>query len=98
MNAKTQPHDLPEGACVTAKVPERNQALLGDVVVNPYRLAPLTAIIRDGGRTLSAAHVRVLGRGERGVAIATTCPSARCGPTAASRCSACTPTTSTRWK
>lgn len=69
MNAKTQPHDLPEGACLTAKVPDRDQALLGDVVVNPYRLAPLTAIIRDGGRTLSAAHVRVLGRGERGVDI-----------------------------
>ena len=32
---------------------ERRGALLGDVVVNPYRLAPLTAIIRDGGRSLS---------------------------------------------
>lgn len=70
MNAKTETPVLPEGACLTAKVPERDEALLGDVQVNPYRLAPLTAIIRDGGRALSAAHVRVLGRGERGVDIA----------------------------
>ena len=70
MNAKTETPALPEGACLTAKVPGPDEALLGDVVVNPYRLAPLTAIIRDGGRTLSAAHVRVLGRGERGVDIA----------------------------
>lgn len=69
MNAKTETHELPEGACITAAVPGHNQALLGDVVVNPYRLAPLTAIIRDGGRAISAAHVRVLGRGERGVDI-----------------------------
>ncbi|MBA1202237.1 aryl-sulfate sulfotransferase [Pseudomonas capeferrum] len=69
MNAKTETHDLPEGACITAAVPTHDQALLGDVVVNPYRLAPLTAIIRDGGRTISAAHVRVLGRGDRGVDI-----------------------------
>ncbi|MBJ9977584.1 aryl-sulfate sulfotransferase [Pseudomonas sp. S75] len=69
MNANTQPAALPEGACITARVPETNQALLGDIVVNPYKLAPLTAIIRDGGRTLSGVHVRVLGRGERGVDI-----------------------------
>lgn len=70
MNAKTETPILPEGACLTAKVPERTDALLGDVVVNPYRLAPLTAIIRDGGRNLSAPHVRVRGKGERGVDIA----------------------------
>ncbi|WP_079230404.1 aryl-sulfate sulfotransferase [Pseudomonas putida] len=70
MNAKTETPALPEGACLTAKVPDRAEALLGDVVVNPYRLAPLTAIIRDGGRSLSAAHVRVRGKGERGVDIA----------------------------
>jgi hypothetical protein len=70
MNAKTETPDLPEGACITAKVPERGTALLGDVVVNPYKLAPLTAIIRDGGQVISGAHVRVLGRGERGVDIA----------------------------
>ncbi|MDH4873175.1 aryl-sulfate sulfotransferase [Pseudomonas sp. BN515] len=70
MNAKTETPDLPEGACITAKVPERGTALLGDVVVNPYKLAPLTAIIRDGGQAISAAYVRVLGKGERGVDIA----------------------------
>ncbi|MFG0630951.1 MULTISPECIES: aryl-sulfate sulfotransferase [unclassified Pseudomonas] len=69
MNAKTDTPALPEGACLTAKVPDHDEALLGDVVVNPYRLAPLTAIIRDGGRAISAAHVRVRGRGERGVDI-----------------------------
>ncbi|WP_330114967.1 aryl-sulfate sulfotransferase [Pseudomonas sp. JS3066] len=70
MNAKTETPAIPEGACITAKVPERGTALLGDVVVNPYKLAPLTAIIRDGGQAISAAHVRVLGHGERGVDIA----------------------------
>ncbi|MDH4656603.1 MULTISPECIES: aryl-sulfate sulfotransferase [unclassified Pseudomonas] len=70
MNAKTETPAIPEGACITAKVPERGTALLGDVVVNPYKLAPLIAIIRDGGQAISAAHVRVLGRGERGVDIA----------------------------
>ncbi|MDH4570608.1 aryl sulfotransferase [Pseudomonas sp. BN414] len=70
MNAKTETPAIPEGACITAKVPERGTALLGDVVVNPYKLAPLTAIIRDGGQAISSAHVRVLGRGERGVDIA----------------------------
>ena len=70
MNAKTETPELPEGACITARVPTPDTRLLGDVVVNPYQLAPLTAVIRDGGRAISAAHVRVLGRGERGVTLA----------------------------
>ncbi|MGA4637997.1 aryl-sulfate sulfotransferase [Pseudomonas solani] len=70
MNAKTETPSLPEGACITARVPGPDNRLLGDVVVNPYRLAPLTAVIRDGGRAISDAHVRVLGRGERGVPLA----------------------------
>lgn len=69
MNAKSENLDLPEGACITAKVPDRSSPLLGAVVVNPYKLAPLTAIIRDGGQTIDDAHVRVLGKGERGVSL-----------------------------
>lgn len=62
---------LPEGACVTARIPEQDAGptRLGPVVVNPYRLAPLTAIIRDGGQRIGQARVRVLGRGEGGISI-----------------------------
>ncbi|WP_221189704.1 aryl-sulfate sulfotransferase [Azomonas macrocytogenes] len=60
---------LPEGACLAARIPDSEQARLGDIVVNPYRLAPLTAIIRDGGRRIAQARVRVKGRGEQGVDI-----------------------------
>ncbi|MWK59882.1 aryl sulfotransferase, partial [Pseudomonas otitidis] len=68
--AKLAPPDRPEAACTPAGSPPPAPRLLGDVVVNPYQLAPLTAVIRDGGRAISAAHVRVLGRGERGVTLA----------------------------
>lgn len=60
---------LPEGACLTAAIPETEVSRLGAIVVNPYGVAPLTAVIRDGGQTLSNARVRVLGRGEQGVDI-----------------------------
>ncbi|TBV14658.1 aryl sulfotransferase [Stutzerimonas kirkiae] len=60
---------LPEGACLTAKIPDSTTTRLGSVVVNPYRIAPLTAVIRDGGQTIGQARVRVLGRGEQGVDI-----------------------------
>jgi arylsulfate sulfotransferase len=60
---------LPEGACLTAAIPETEAGRLGAIVLNPYAIAPLTALIRDGGQTLSDARVRVLGRGERGIDI-----------------------------
>ncbi|WKN22797.1 aryl-sulfate sulfotransferase [Azotobacter vinelandii] len=60
---------LPEGACLTARIPDSDNARLGAIVVNPYRLAPLTAVIRDGGQRISQARVRVKGRGEGGVDI-----------------------------
>ena len=36
------------------------QGPLGEVMVNPYGIAPLTAIIRNGGYELLKAHVRVV--------------------------------------
>ena len=60
---------LPEGACITAEIPDATVARLGDIVLNPYRLAPLTAVIRDGGQTLTEARVRVVGKENSGVNI-----------------------------
>ncbi|WP_437879564.1 aryl-sulfate sulfotransferase [Pseudomonas sp. LRF_L74] len=61
--------ELPEGACITAGIPDTTVSRLGAIVINPYGIAPLTALIRDGGQTLNNARVRVLGRGERGIDI-----------------------------
>lgn len=36
------------------------QGHLGEVIVNPYRIAPLTAVIRNGGYDLSNVTVKVL--------------------------------------
>lgn len=60
---------IPEGACLTAGIPDTTVSRLGAIVLNPYGIAPLTALIRDGGQTLSNARVRVLGRGEQGIDI-----------------------------
>ena len=43
-----------------AKVDYHLQGHLGEVMMNPYGIAPLTAIVRDGGYTLSNVTVRVL--------------------------------------
>ncbi|WP_295476861.1 aryl-sulfate sulfotransferase [Sutterella sp.] len=45
------------------------QGDLGEVVVNPYDIAPLTAVIRNGGEVLERAHVRVVPK-KGGVEIA----------------------------
>ncbi len=37
-----------------------NQGHIGEVVVNPYRIAPLTAVIRTGGYQLSDVTVRIV--------------------------------------
>lgn len=42
------------------KVKYQVQGLLGEVVVNPYRIAPLTAIIRNGGYVVTDATVRIV--------------------------------------
>lgn len=70
MTDNTASQALPEGACITAKVPDSAiENRLGPIVSNPYRLAPLTAVIRDGGQRIANVRVRVKGRGERGVDI-----------------------------
>ena len=33
---------------------------IGEVVINPYKLTPLTAVIRNGGYVLKEAHVKIL--------------------------------------
>ena len=38
----------------------QRQGELGEVVVNPYDIAPLTAVIRNGGEVLLKAHVRIV--------------------------------------
>ena len=46
------------------KVKYQVQGLLGEVVVNPYRIAPLTAIIRNGGYVVTDATVRIVPKPE----------------------------------
>ena len=36
------------------------QGKLGEVIVNPYKVAPLTAIIKNGGYELKSATVRIV--------------------------------------
>lgn len=38
----------------------RAQGHIGEVIVNPYRVAPLTAVIRNGGYTITDATVRIV--------------------------------------
>ena len=49
----------PSGAKLTYKA----QGKIGEVVVNPYGLAPLTAVIKNGGYVLQNAKVTVAGKG-----------------------------------
>ena len=46
----------PSGSAVTFAV----QGNIGEVIVNPYKLAPLTAIIRNGGYELQDVEVRIV--------------------------------------
>ena len=46
----------PSGTNVTYAV----QGHIGEVIWNPYKLAPLTAVIRNGGYELKSAHVRIV--------------------------------------
>lgn len=36
------------------------QGHIGEIIVNPYNIAPLTAIIRNGGYELTEATVRIV--------------------------------------
>ena len=69
------------------------QGNIGEVVMNPYDIAPLTAVIRNGGYTLEDATVRIVPKKSN-----TTSPSANYSPTAVFRSSVSIQTTSTRWK
>lgn len=50
----------PSGAHVSFGV----QGSIGEIIVNPYRIAPLTAVIRNGGYELTEATVRVVPKPE----------------------------------
>ena len=49
-------HRCPSGT----KVGFKTQGELGEVVSNPYDIAPLTSVIRNGGYVLLDAHVRIV--------------------------------------
>lgn len=69
MNKPIDVELLPEGACLTAKIPQRPKVGLGEIVVNPFKVAPLTAIVKDGGLAIGNAHVRILPKNEQGIEI-----------------------------
>ena len=46
----------PSGAHIDYGIPGK----IGEVVVNPYDIAPLTAVIKNGGYTLSNAKVTIV--------------------------------------
>ncbi len=62
----------PSGAALTYQT----QGQIGEVVVNPYGVAPLTAVIKNGGYTLRSASVKIAPKpradGTAGVALAYT--------------------------
>ena len=41
-------------------VPYAVQGKIGEVIVNPYKIAPLTAVIRNGGYQLKDVEVRIV--------------------------------------
>lgn len=51
---------LAMGGASGAKLDYEVQGKIGQIVMNPYKIAPLTAIIRDGGYTLKDASVKIL--------------------------------------
>lgn len=48
------------GGASGAKVNFGVQGHIGEIIVNPYKIAPLTAIIRNGGYELTEASVRIV--------------------------------------
>ena len=48
----------------------KTQGELGSVFINPYDVAPLTAIIDRAGKDIKDIHVRVLGKPNGGIDIA----------------------------
>ena len=50
------------------KIEHRVTGKIGEVIVNPYEIAPLTAVIKNGGYVLRDASVRIVPK-EGGVEI-----------------------------
>ena len=48
------------GGASGPKVAYMAQGNIGEVMVNPYRIAPLTAVIRSGGYVVKNASVRIV--------------------------------------
>lgn len=48
------------GGASGAKIDYEIQGQIGEVQINPYKIAPLTAIIKDGGYTISDASVTIV--------------------------------------
>ncbi len=53
------------GGASGAKVDYQVQGKIGEVVMNPYDIAPLTAVIRNGGYQFTVGHVRVVTQKKR---------------------------------
>ena len=73
------------------------QGDLGEVIVNPYKISPLTAVIKNGGYELLTAHVRVVPK-DGGQESHTMFRRRSCLRMPAFRCSVFMPTIPTRLK
>ncbi|MCF0254244.1 MAG: aryl-sulfate sulfotransferase, partial [Duodenibacillus sp.] len=58
--ALTSAQALAAGGASGAAVKYAKQGKIGEVVTNPYKIAPLTAVIRNGGYVLSDVSVRIV--------------------------------------
>ena len=84
----------PSGAAVGMPA----QGHIGEIIVNPYKIAPLTAIVRTGGYVVKNASVRVVPKkGGREIAYKEFLI-VRFARMPASRLPVCMRTTSIRWK
>lgn len=79
------------------KVAYQAQGHLGTVVVNPYKIAPLTAVIKNGGYTVENAKVRIVPK-KGGVEIAYPVSNKRLLTHGGIPVFGSIPTTSTPWK
>lgn len=61
------PMDLSAGAGPSGPMGHKGKGKIGGVYMNPYGIAPLTAVIMKAGYTLSDVSVKVKAKGEKGV-------------------------------
>lgn len=83
----------PSGAAVGMPA----QGHIGEVIVNPYKIAPLTAIVRTGGYVVKNASVRVVPK-KGGREIAYKVSDRQIRTHAGIPIAVCMRTTSIRWK